>query len=211
MPRITEERRAERRAMIVAAARRCFSRDGFHQASMPDIAAEAGVSTGAPYRYFAGKEDLIIEIAGDAFRVIFEPLERAVEHGDALSIGDLVRSSLARATAATITDAAGQTVPVDELLRCAVQAWAELLRNDDLRERANEGFQAMRERMAESLRRGQEAGIVAEDVQIDRATRVIMALLHGFVLQRTVFGLSNTRDFLDDVGSVVDSVDLASR
>ncbi|WP_106968974.1 helix-turn-helix domain-containing protein [Streptomyces sp. PRh5] len=35
-------------AEIVAAARRRFSRDGFHQSSMPDIAAEAGVSAGAP-------------------------------------------------------------------------------------------------------------------------------------------------------------------
>ncbi|MFJ9341987.1 helix-turn-helix domain-containing protein [Streptomyces sp. NPDC101733] len=48
VPRITDERRAANRAQIVAAARRCFSRDGFHQTSMPDIAAEAGVSAGPP-------------------------------------------------------------------------------------------------------------------------------------------------------------------
>src|SRR5919109_4410253 len=126
MPRITEQRRTARRAEIVAAARRCFSRDGFHQTSMPDIAAEAGVSTGAPYRYFAGKDDIILEIAGDAFRMIFEPLERAVEHGDALTVPDLIRASVSRASEAVTTDAAGQPVPVEELLRCAVQAWAEL-------------------------------------------------------------------------------------
>ena len=66
MPRITPERREAKRAEIVAAARRCFSRDGFHQTSMPDIAAEAGVSAGAPYRYFASKEEIILAIAGDA-------------------------------------------------------------------------------------------------------------------------------------------------
>jgi AcrR family transcriptional regulator len=47
MPRITQERRDAKRANIVAAARRCFSRDGFHQTSMPEIAREAGVSAGA--------------------------------------------------------------------------------------------------------------------------------------------------------------------
>ena len=43
MPRITAERREARRTAILAAARRCFSRDGFHQTSMPDIAREAGL------------------------------------------------------------------------------------------------------------------------------------------------------------------------
>jgi AcrR family transcriptional regulator len=202
MPRITEERRTARRAEIVAAARRCFSRDGFHQTSMPDIAAEAGVSTGAPYRYFAGKDDIIAEIAGEAFHMIFEPLERAVEHGDALTVPDLIRAAVSRASEAVTTDAAGQPVPVEELLRCAVQAWAELLRNDALRAQANAGFEAMRERMAQSLRRGKEAGIVAAGLDVDRATRVVMTLLHGFVLQRTAFGLADPHGFLDDIDLV---------
>src|SRR5699024_8617122 len=133
MPRITDARRAQKRAAIVAAARRCFSRDGFHQTSMPDIAAEAGVSTGAPYRYFEGKEELIVEIAGDAFRVMFEPLERAVERGDALTVSELIRASVARASAEATVDPLGRPVPIEELLRCAVQAWGELLRNERLR------------------------------------------------------------------------------
>src|ERR1041385_5448735 len=83
VPRITPERREAKRAEIVAAARRCFSRDGFHQTSMPDIAAEAGVSAGAPYRYFASKEEIILAIAGDAFRLIFEPVERLGARHDA--------------------------------------------------------------------------------------------------------------------------------
>lgn len=209
MPRITDARRAEKRATIVAAARRCFSRDGFHQTSMPDIAAEAGVSTGAPYRYFTGKEELIREIAGDAFRVIFEPLERAVEHGDALTVSELIRASVARAGADATVDTAGRPVPIEDLLRCAVQAWGELLRNEHLRVHAHAGFDAMRHRMATSLRRGQETGIVRNDLDPDRATRVVMALLHGFVLQRTAFGLRDTRGFLDDVDSVFATVGLA--
>src|SRR5689334_6249736 len=59
VPRLTDERREARRAEIVAAARRCFARDGFHQTSMPDIAREAGMSAGAFYRYFPSKEDVI--------------------------------------------------------------------------------------------------------------------------------------------------------
>ena len=199
MPRITDQRRAARRADIVAAARRCFSRDGFHQTSMPDIAAEAGVSTGAPYRYFAGKEEIIVEIAGDAFRTIFEPLERAVVHGQAMTVADLVRASVSRAGEAVVIDAQDDETSVEELLRCAVQAWAELLRNDELRAHANVGFEAMRERMATALQHGKATGLVADNLDTDRITRVVMALLHGFVLQRVAFGLQDTHGFLDGI------------
>jgi AcrR family transcriptional regulator len=49
-----------------------------HEELLPDIAAEAGLSVGAPHRYFASKEAIILEIAGDAFRVMFDPVERFV-------------------------------------------------------------------------------------------------------------------------------------
>ncbi|MDL9946767.1 helix-turn-helix domain-containing protein [Gordonia sp. ABSL11-1] len=206
MPRLTDERRAARRAQIVAAARRCFSRDGFHQSSMPDIAAEAGVSIGAPYRYFSSKEEIILEIAGDAFHVIFQPLERAVEQGEALAVSDLIRAAVSRAGDTVSVDAAGDAVPIEELLRCAVQAWAELLRNETLRSRAEQGFEAMRGRMIEALRRGQEQGNVANSIDLEQTTRVVMALLHGFVLQRTAFGLDDPHGFLDGMASMLDEI-----
>ncbi len=203
MPRITDGRREANRAQIVAAARRCFSRDGFHQTSMPDIAAEAGVSVGAPYRYFAGKEELILEIAGDAFRVIFDPVERLVDRADDLTVADLVTAAVGPVSGDVTADRAGAVVPVDELLRCAVQAWGELLRHEGLRQRANAGFEHVRQRIAAALRRGQRAGSVPPELDPDRGARVVMALLHGFVLQRTAFGLDDPAGFAADVRAAV--------
>src|ERR1700760_4320467 len=127
VPRITEEHRAANRSQIVAAARRCFSRDGFHQPSMPDIAAEAGLSVGAPYRYFASKEEIIVEIAGDAFRLIFGPVEQLAATAGDLTMADLVAAAIGPVSGDLTGDAAGQVVPVDELLRCAVQSWGEVV------------------------------------------------------------------------------------
>jgi AcrR family transcriptional regulator len=203
MPRLTEAHRQARRAEIVAAARRCFSRDGFHQTSMPEIAAEAGVSAGASYRYFASKEEIILQIAGDAFRVIFEPVTRLVDRPEAPSVADLVSAAVDPFANDLTVDAAGQPVPTDELLRCAVQAWGELLRHEDLRRRSTDGFEQVRERMAEVLRHGQAAGTVPADLDPDRSTRVVMALLHGFVLQRVAFGLDDTDGFTQDVRAVL--------
>src|SRR5260370_22436665 len=54
---------ADRRGEILAAAQACFARSGFHQTSMQEICAEAGVSPGNLYRYFRSKEDIIAGIA----------------------------------------------------------------------------------------------------------------------------------------------------
>ncbi len=53
----------ERRAHILDAARTCFSRAGFHRTSMQEICAEAKMSPGGIYRYFASKDAIIEAIA----------------------------------------------------------------------------------------------------------------------------------------------------
>ena len=63
MPRVTTAFKEDRRAEILEAARRCVARSGFHQASMQDICAEAGMSPGNLYRYFPSKEAIIAGIA----------------------------------------------------------------------------------------------------------------------------------------------------
>ncbi|MFH9075254.1 TetR/AcrR family transcriptional regulator [Streptomyces alboflavus] len=199
MPRITPARREANRAQIIAAARRCFARDGFHQTSMPDIAAEAGVAVGAPYRYFTGKDELILEIAGEVFRLIFDPIGRIVSAGESATSADLVEAAMAPVSGDEVADGAGGVVPVDELLRCAVQSWGELLRNEAMRQRAHAGFEGVRRKVVDALRAGQRAGAVPAELDPDRGSRVVMALLHGFVLQRAAFGLEDTAGFAHEV------------
>ena len=55
--------RAERRsAQLLEAAARLMERDGSHAVSMQAVAAEAGVSVGLIYRYFGGKDDLLLAV-----------------------------------------------------------------------------------------------------------------------------------------------------
>ncbi|HAF03258.1 MAG TPA: hypothetical protein DCG89_05610 [Spartobacteria bacterium] len=67
----------DRRAQILDAAMICFAKRGFHQASMHDISAEAGISVGLIYRYFENKEDVISAMADRHKKQIHDLLERA--------------------------------------------------------------------------------------------------------------------------------------
>jgi AcrR family transcriptional regulator len=53
-PDVSEERRAQ----IIEAALACFSRRGYNNTTMDDIAAESGLSKGSLYWYFESKDDL---------------------------------------------------------------------------------------------------------------------------------------------------------
>ncbi len=63
MPKVSEEHRAARRDQILAAAVQCVAREGFHKTTMSHVIAESGLSAGAVYGYFKGKNEIIKAIA----------------------------------------------------------------------------------------------------------------------------------------------------
>src|SRR5204863_1736653 len=72
-----ESANPDRRSQILDAAVVGFAKRGFHQASMHDISAEAGISVGLIYRYFQNKEAVIAAMADRHKKQIHEILERA--------------------------------------------------------------------------------------------------------------------------------------
>jgi len=63
-PNVTEERISQ----IVTAAEDVFTKKGFAEARMDDIAEETGLSKGTLYNYFKSKDDLIIAILDRIFQ-----------------------------------------------------------------------------------------------------------------------------------------------
>ena len=74
---LAEPTTLDRRTQILEAAVVCFAKHGFHQASMHDISAEAGISVGLIYRYFQNKEAVIAAMADRHKVEISDLLERA--------------------------------------------------------------------------------------------------------------------------------------
>src|SRR6516164_6620244 len=67
----------DRRSQILDAALICFAKRGFHQTSMHDISAEAGISVGLIYRYFENKEAVISAMADHHQKESSAVLQRA--------------------------------------------------------------------------------------------------------------------------------------
>lgn len=115
-----EIRLTERHIRILDAAERVFARDGFHAATMNDVAAEAGMSPGNLYRYFANKDAII---AGIAER---DRMAIAADFGALDSAAGPLLDQL---------EALGRKHMVDspaEKAVIALQIWAEAARNRDM-------------------------------------------------------------------------------
>src|SRR5271157_124056 len=69
----------ERKAQILSAAESVFTKKGFDEARMDDIAEKTGLSKGTLYLYFKSKDDLIIAILDRIFQREFRQLENLKE------------------------------------------------------------------------------------------------------------------------------------
>jgi AcrR family transcriptional regulator len=197
MPRVSDEHLDARRRQIIDAAVVCFARDGFHRATMQDVCREAGLSPGAIYRYFPGKDAIIEAIADErhAREAGFMELARAASGG-----GDGIRA-LGRASFASLADP-------DERVRrrLGLQVWAEALRNPRIHELVMRGTRPPRVAMAEMAREAQERGELSEDIDAEAFARAMLALFQGFILQQAWEPDADVASYLETCEAMVDAL-----
>ncbi|MFW6693990.1 TetR/AcrR family transcriptional regulator [Streptomyces sp. MAR4 CNX-425] len=185
MARVSQAHLDARRRQILDGARRCFTRNGFHATSMQDVFKETGLSSGAVYRYFRGKNELIRAVAEEAFdrmRLAFESAgrEAPLRPLDEVIDGVLTRALEEQARRAG-TDRPGAFA---ELI---LQVWSETLRDESLAATLHALYDRMRVMWVVVVRTYQDAGHLRADVPADHVVRVLMALIQGFIVQRAVF------------------------
>src|SRR6202167_1208552 len=68
----------EARERILAAAERCIDRHGIRKTTMDDVACEVGLSRPSVYRYFADRDDLLIELITRHARVLLARARKSI-------------------------------------------------------------------------------------------------------------------------------------
>ncbi|MEY8017852.1 TetR/AcrR family transcriptional regulator [Mycobacterium servetii] len=172
MPKVSPQYRAERRAHILAAARRCFIRDGFHAASMHDLVEEAGMSSGAVYRYFPSKDAVIEAIAADNLQQVVALIVQSIDDG----------ASPQRAIA-TVLDFVTHRHGEDGFAAIALLVWSEALRNPTLAAH-------LRDATATAFATLSAGTHPRDDAQLDPAALadLLLCLLPGYLMRLALGG-----------------------
>jgi AcrR family transcriptional regulator len=91
MPRGSRGRAAESalsddaRERILSATERCVDRYGLRKTTIDDVACEVGLSRPSIYRYFADRDDLLIELITRHARALINRTQKAMAHQSSLS------------------------------------------------------------------------------------------------------------------------------
>ncbi|MGE3289188.1 MAG: TetR/AcrR family transcriptional regulator [Pseudonocardia sp.] len=168
------ERKEQIRADLIASAERVFGLRGFHQASLEEIAADAGWSKGAVFSNFTGKDDLFLAVVEVRNR------RRQAEQTDQMRAGRTLAGGL-RAAGREMADTMLRDPHWTPLL---IEFWTHASRNERLRTRASaaheqllEGYGVLITELA--ARDGLELVVPAKE-----AARSAAALARGLAIER---------------------------
>ncbi|PIO96454.1 TetR/AcrR family transcriptional regulator [Pleomorphomonas carboxyditropha] len=161
----------ERRARILDAARTCFSRAGFHRTSMQEICAEAKMSPGGLYRYFASKDAIIEAIAQEEQLTGRRILEILLEPG---TLHDrLLRSGLAYIEAMRDRRA----------VQMMLEVYVESMRNTAVGAFFARCEEENRRLFEDAFSRAKATGEIAADADVDTMMMTLVAFADGIVLR----------------------------
>ena len=186
MPRLSAVQEQQVRDRIIRAAVAVFAEKGYHRATISDVVARSGLSVGAIYTHFTGKEELFLHscdlISSQGLDELGARLALLTSTADRLraAIGYYVE------TIDEFDDAPGQVG--------LVRAWAEAAEEPGVREM----LVRRRERLLGAaqllLREGIARGELPDWLDVDGFARGFMALLDGLLLQRIEAGESYKPD-----------------
>jgi AcrR family transcriptional regulator len=179
MPRVTQKHRNERREQILSAARRCFLRSGFHGTSMQDLFAEAQLSSGAVYGYFASKDDVIVAIAEENMREIVAMIETVAAEQPDRSVGAIL---------ADIFDLVRIKHTKDGLGGLALLVWAEALSNQEVRDKLTTLLTKLRADLSKVIRDRQRRGAITSDAKADAIAGLLISTVPGYIIQLALVG-----------------------
>jgi AcrR family transcriptional regulator len=164
---------ARTRERLLQAAREAFLRDGFARTSVESIAEAAGLSKGAVYSNFEGKDELFLELLEAKFAADAEEMGRlAATHGDREKLRDAIQRYL---------EAHGDIL---DFTAVAVEFLSQIESGSAVARRTAELYEAQRQATARlaALASGGEAA----DSRLQDFAAGLIALTLGLATQRSL-------------------------
>lgn len=186
MPRVSAAHEEEVRGRIVDGALRVFADRGFHRATVQDIVRETGLSVGAIYTYFKGKDELFLATCD------LSAGQGIGELGERLTGGGTLAERIA-ISVGYFLDGIDDVGDAPGLARFLVQAWAEAEEEPAVREmlvRRREQIATVGQIL---IREGIARGEVPPWTDVEGLAVAVSALFDGIVLTRVEDGAAYRR------------------
>jgi len=177
MPRATATHATEMRQRILEGAHRAMLDGGYRGTTMPEIAAETGVSVGLLYRYFSSKEQLYLAMC--------EAVTQA--HLDELAV-ELSRISDPRERLSNAIGIFVDSLEAERWGAIITTGWAEADVNPDLRDLLRRRCDQIRAFAAMYLREGVARGEVDDDADVEELSLAVTMLMDGVVAHQAEMG-----------------------
>jgi len=183
VPRLTDERREERREQILEAARACLQEHGLEAVSMEEIIARSGLSTGAVYGYFKGKDQIISAVVLDGTAAMAKDLAPVLSNPEPPPFPEFVEQVL-RAVTGFGRHKKGD---IDRLF-VSLHGWSHSQSDSDLRSATLASYAGLRKLFAEVVRRWQASGGFDPGADPKAVAELLTSITLGFVAQRALAG-----------------------
>ena len=161
----------DRRTQILDAAMVCFAERGFHQASMHDISAQAGISVGLIYRYFQNKDAVISAMADRHKKEIQNVLERARQAPTLLESLEILFTAHCCENEPRVTSA------------FVVDLYAEAARNPGIADLVRDVLQTAMDGVTDLIARSPEAKNAAHGLAPSEQAELIFAVARGMLMR----------------------------
>ncbi|WP_265443783.1 TetR/AcrR family transcriptional regulator [Flexivirga meconopsidis] len=190
MPRISEERRAQRRDQIVRAGTRCAIRSGLDGMTMAQVIRESGLSAGAVYGYFAGKADLVAAIVDSQLDEIVGLLHGFAVADELPDIPALMK---------TLTDEIERLAqsPDGDLSVMILLSWGDAAKSQASRRLIKGRLQTVIKEWEVIVGRMQADGRLDPKADTGDLARVVHSSLPGYILLRMVDAAPTPTGFAD--------------
>ncbi len=178
MPKIAEQARVARREQLIAAGLACFASSGYHSTTMADVAAQAGVSKGTPYLYFASKEALFLALHEEWGGRAGQRVDAAIA-----ALPEAVRQSPRQVLHAVAGGIAAHVQAEPDTCRVLMEARALAVHEPAVAAAVRAGDTRSHRRLEELIRAGVEAGEWPRGTDPALAARLFTAALYGLMAQ----------------------------
>lgn len=200
MPRITEERREARRRQILDAARACVLEHGLEAVSMEMIIDRSGLSTGAVYRYFKGKDDLleaaVIDTMSDIGAVAMHILASPASGSPSQLVDKLLAGWVDYARSGVGAAAGLDRMPA------ALHGWSYAQTDPEVKAVLQAALRGFREMCVPIIKQWQDDGVVAATAEPAAVAQLILSISLGFVAQRSLTGDAEVQAHADALAAL---------